>query len=224
MTEIEMDPHPFVAVAVAVFTLSDDSFDVLLVRRESGETVGNWSLPGGSLRLDESLDGCAGRVLAEQTNISNVQLKQFNTFGVPSGNPYNYTVSVAYFALAPFEDVDIKADVAALGDLDAIEVGWFPVFEIPELDFDQKEILEVAHETLIEKLGVAPEYATAMLGDEFTLSQLQEVHEAILGQKLDKRNFRKRILKAEILEDTGRMETGERHRPAKLYRKKDDDS
>lgn len=204
-------PRPALTVDVVTFTLRESRLHVLLIERKEAPFEGMWALPGGFVQMDESLEDAAARELAEETGVQQAYLEQLYTFGDPERDPRGRVVTVAYYALIPAD-----AQFQAEGGSDARRAGWFPVDELPALAFDHAEISEYALRRLRYKL----EYSAAgfeLLPEEFTLSEIQRTYEMILGERLDKRNFRRRILEAGIIEETARQRTGE-GRPARLYR------
>lgn len=208
-------PRPSLTVDVVIFTLREGHLNVLLIQRDQPPYLHIWALPGGFVQMDEPLEEAACRELAEETGLQEAYLEQLYTYGDPERDPRGRVVSVAYFALIP-ADAPIHSD----GGSDARQAKWFPINELPELAFDHAEIISYALRRLRYKL----EYTAAcfeLLPEEFTLSQLQQTYEMILGESLDKRNFRRRILQAEIIEPTEHMRTGE-GRPARLYRYRED--
>lgn len=208
-------PRPSLTVDVVIFTLREGQLHVLLVQRDQPPYLHIWALPGGFVKMDEPLEEAACREMAEETGLQEAYLEQLYTYGDPERDPRGRVVSVAYFALIP-ADAPIHSD----GGSDARQAKWFPINELPELAFDHAKIISYALRRLRYKL----EYTAAcfeLLPEEFTLSQLQQTYEMILGESLDKRNFRRRILQAEIIEPTEHMRTGE-GRPARLYRYRED--
>lgn len=207
--------RPSVTVDVVIFSLVEEDLQVLLIKRKHAPFAGMWAIPGGFVRMAESLAAAAARELAEETAVTNVYMEQLYTFGAPQRDPRTRVITVAYFALVPHDAIHHRP-----GD-DAAETAWFSVFNLPELAFDHREILDYALTRLRYKL----EYTAVgfqLLPDEFTLSELQRAYEIILRESLDKRNFRRKILAADILEETGnKRKTGE-GRPAKLYRYRED--
>jgi 8-oxo-dGTP diphosphatase len=174
-----------------------------------------WALPGGFVNMDESLEEAAQRELEEETGLKQAYLEQLYTYGEPGRDPRGRVVSVAYFALLP-SDAPIRAE----GGSDASQASWCAVECLPPLAFDHAEIIAYALRRLRYKL----EYTAAgfeLLPEAFTLSEIQRTYEMILGEKLDKRNFRRRILEAGIIEPTPQMRSGE-GRPARLYRYRED--
>jgi 8-oxo-dGTP diphosphatase len=206
-------PRPSVTTDVILFSFQNDELKVLLVNRAHEPFQGKWALPGGFVGEDEDLYDCALRELKEETNVRDVYLEQLYTFGRPDRDPRTRVITVAYFALLSAEETS-KQPVAA-GD-DAGDAQWWNIYELPELAFDHARILEYALQRLRWKLEWTA-LGFLLLPAEFTLSELQRVYETVLNDPLDKRNFRRKILAADVLEETGNMRAGD-HRPAKLYR------
>jgi 8-oxo-dGTP diphosphatase len=207
--------RPSVTVDVVIFSLVGEELRVLLVKRKNPPFAGLWAIPGGFIYLDESLEAAAARKLAEETNVTDVYMEQLYTFGDPGRDPRTRVITVAYFALVPHNAIQHRPGA------EASETEWFPLSSVPELAFDHPQILEYALTRLRYKL----EYTSVgfrLLPDVFTLSELQRAYEIILGEALDKRNFRRKILSAEILEETGRQTKEAEGRPAMLYRYRDD--
>ncbi len=203
--------RPSVTVDVVMMSLRQQDLQVLLIKRRSWPCEGMWAIPGGFVNMDEALETAAKRELQEETGVQDVYLEQLYTFGDPGRDPRTRVITVVYFALLPSQHLQIRA-----AD-DALDVGWFPVHQLPPLAFDHDKILNYALERLRGKL----EYTTiafSLLPAQFTLRELQRVYEIILHRKLDKRNFRKKILATGILEDTGAKKMEGTHRPARLYR------
>ena len=200
---------PAVAVDIVVFCLRNSDLQVLLIQRKAEPYRLSWALPGGFVEIDESLDHAARRELQEETNVSNVYVEQLFTFGEPDRDPRMRVISVAYFALVPVEAVTLRA-----GD-DAMAARWFSLSDLPPLAFDHTEIIDYALTRLRYKLEYS-HVGFKLLPAEFTLSELQTAYEIVLDESLDKRNFRRKILQAKILQETGEYRYGE-GRPAKLY-------
>ncbi len=203
-------PRPALTVDVVTFTLQKDCLQALLVRRGSVPFMGMWALPGGFVHMEESLEEAATRELEEETGVRDAYLEQLYTYGAPQRDPRGRVVTVAYFALIP-----VDKPVRLEGGTDVSQAGWFPIQQLPALAFDHAEIIQYALRRLRYKL----EYSAVgfeLLPATFTLSQLQSTYEIILGETLDKRNFRRRILEGNVIEPTEEMRTGE-GRPARLY-------
>jgi 8-oxo-dGTP diphosphatase len=206
-------PHPAVTVDIVVFTIEDDALKVLLVQRALAPYEGIWALPGGFVEIDESLRRAAWRELREETGVSAAYLEQLQAFGHPDRDPRERVITVAYFALIPAERLAVQAAS------DARDARLFMLDEVPELAFDHSKILSRAHEHLKGKLD-NPIIALQLVGQFFTLPELQRVHERILGESVDKRNFRKKVLAQGLIEVTGKVQRAGSHRPARLYRVK----
>lgn len=199
-----------VTVDVVIFTIRAGALHVLLVRRAAPPFAGRHAIPGGFVHEDESLEAAARRELAEETGVRDVYLEQLYTFGDPDRDPRGRVITVAYFALIASDEVALRAGT------DAAEARWFPVAALPPLAFDHDRILAYAFERLRNKL----EYTTVgfqLLPARFTLGELQAVYEAILGRRLDKRNFRRKIdLLGIVTPLRAQRRTG--RKPARLYR------
>ncbi|MBN2548471.1 MAG: NUDIX hydrolase [Anaerolineales bacterium] len=208
-------PRPALTVDVVIFSLRESRLQVLLVQRAEPPFAGMWALPGGFVNMDETLEEAALREMEEETGLKQAYLEQLYTYGEIGRDPRGRVVSVAYYALIP-ADARIRSE----GGSDARQAGWFSAQALPALAFDHAEIIAYALRRLRYKL----EYTAAcfeLLPDEFTLSQIQHTYEMILGEKLDKRNFRRRIQQAGIIEPTPHLRGGE-GRPARLYRYRSD--
>lgn len=203
--------RPALTVDCVVFGLDDDDLKVLLVRRDLPPFEGRWALPGGFVRIDETVDDAARRELQEETGLERVYLEQLYTFGELKRDPRERVVSVAYYALCKLSDHRVKAAT------DAREAAWFGVTDVPKLAFDHHEILEMAMERLRGKVRYQP-IGFELLPPKFKLTQLQKLYEAILDTTLDKRNFRKKVLAMGLLEELDEVEQDVAHRAARLYR------
>lgn len=195
------------AVVLVIFTVREDELSVLLIERAAPPCQGQWALPGGLLLEGETLHGAATRKLAGETGVSDVFLEQLYTFDSSGGGLAE--VVVTYFAL-----VDV-ALTRLRGELEW-RPAWHPVKRLPNLAFDNEQIIDYAQERLRNKL----EYTNvvySLLPLRFTLTQMQRVYEAILSEELDKRNFRKRVVGLGIVRETGQMSKQGAHRPAMLY-------
>ena len=208
-------PKPAVTVDVVLFTVMDAKLNVLLIRRGRDPFAGQWALPGGFVDMGESLDSAAMRELEEETGIRNVYLEQLYTFGAPNRDPRDRVITVAYYALV--DPTQIKPKLTAQGEAEQIEeVRWVQMGDMPRLAFDHDEIVRYA----IKRLRYKLEYTAVgfeLLPETFTLTELQQLYEVILGEKLDKRNFRRKVIAMDAVEATKQVRGGS-HRPAKLYR------
>jgi 8-oxo-dGTP diphosphatase len=206
-------PRPSVTVDIILFTFHEDLLKVLLVKRKASPYEGSWALPGGFTHMDERLEDAARRELNEETNVSDVYLEQLYTFGEPDRDPRGRVITVAYFALLSVDQA-LGFQLEAATDVD--DAAWWNVYDLPNLAFDHARILTYALQRLRWKLEWTA-LGFLLLPTEFTLSELQRVYETVLNEPLDKRNFRRKMLAADVLEETGNLREGD-HRPAKLYR------
>ncbi|MFN5304404.1 MAG: NUDIX hydrolase, partial [Pseudanabaena sp.] len=184
---------------------------VMLIQRNIPPFQGQWAIPGGFVRIDETLEEAALRELQEETGIHHIFLEQLYTFGDLGRDPRDRTVTVAYFALINLVEQKIQAST------DARAAEWFAISNIPQLAFDHNQILQVAIARLRSKIRYEP-IGFELLPQNFSLSQLQRLYETVLDRPLDKRNFRKKILGMDLLIDTGKVEHNVAHRAAKLYK------
>jgi len=204
-------PRAALTVDCVVFGFDAGALKVLLIERALAPFKGRWALPGGFVRVDETLEAAARRELAEETGLRDVFLEQLYTFGALGRDPRERVVSVAHYALVKLSDYQAKAAT------DAAEAEWFAVAKLPALAFDHAEIVAVTLARLQGKLRYQP-IGFELLPPKFTLSELQHLYEAILDTPLDKRNFRKKVLDLGLLVPLDETRMAGRHRPAQLFR------
>lgn len=202
--------RPALTVDIVVFAHDDEDLKVMLIQRELPPFAGQWALPGGFVRVDETLDDAARRELQEETGLKEIFLEQLYTFGALRRDPRERVITVAYYALVNLAGHDVHAST------DARNAAWFPVNDLPKLAFDHDHIMSVAHERLRGKVRYQP-IGFELLPEKFTLRQLQHLYEVILDRELDKRNFRKKVLGMEIVKETSDIEKDVAHRAARLY-------
>lgn len=222
-----------VSVDCVLFGFDDRKLKVLLIeQRQPGKEKKisklQTALPGDLLKENESLDEAAKRVMKELTSLKGIYLKQFYTFGDPMrvknlkdqdwlrlfrAHPERRVITVGYYSLVKMDDYSPKASSFAG------KAKWVDVYSIPELAFDHNEIVDRAIDILRHEL-VADNIGFELLPEKFTLSELQHLHEIILNKKLDKRNFRKNMLKMEQLKPLEEKQKGVLHKPAQLYQYK----
>ena len=202
--------YAIVAVDLAIFTVQENDLKVLLVKMKKYPFEKMWAVPGGLIKPNEPLDKAALRELYEKTGIKNVYLEQLYTFGNPKRDPSGRVISVAYFALINTQEIKLKTTKKYS------DIKWFSAKNLPVLAYDHREIIDYALLRLRWKLEYT-NVAYSLLPRYFTFSQLQKIYEIILGKKLDKRNFRKRMLFLKIVKSTQAKERGEAHRPARLF-------
>ena len=201
-----------ITVDVVIFTIHEGSLKVLLVKRASEPFKGKWAIPGGFIRLSENLDNAALRILKEKTNVQNIYLEQLYTFGDPLRHPNSRVITCAYFALIRSDDIELYFEKNA----EITSVEWQKVYDMPPLAFDHKEIIEYSVKRMRERLEFCP-IAFQLLPEKFTLTELQKSYELILKKKLDKRNFRKKMMSLSILKELDEYTKSVSKRPAWLY-------
>jgi 8-oxo-dGTP diphosphatase len=192
------------------FDEGEGELKLLLIQRALEPFKGRWALPGGFVRVDETVDDAARRELVEETGLKNVFLEQLYTFGAVNRDPRERVVSVAYYALVKLSDHRARAAT------DAANAEWFLVSKVPALAFDHAHILATALARLMGKVRYEP-IGFELLPPKFTLSQLQHLYEAVLETDLDKRNFRKKVLGFGLLVPLKQTQMIGRHRPAQLF-------
>lgn len=203
-------PPPLIAVVVVILTVVDDDLQVLLIHRGEEPYAGYWALPGGLLGDGESLDRAAARKLLDETGVQDVYLEQLYTFGeLPREGSDRRGVAVAYFALVQYEQVRLE-------ERTTWQPEWHDAYKLPALAFDNNAVVDYAVRRLRSKLEYT-NVAYSLLPRQFTLSELQQVYEAILDREMDKRNFRRRMLSLGIIKPAGGRRMEGAHRPAQLY-------
>jgi 8-oxo-dGTP diphosphatase len=201
---------PGVAVDLAIFTVEANELRVILIEMKRAPFAGKWALPGGRIQAGETLEEAAARELTDKTSLADVYLEQLYTFSGPDRDPQSRCISVAHMALMP--------PTASLRTTDKYKgIGWFSVAKPPPLAFDHAEMLSYARRRLRDKLAYT-NVAYSLLPVSFSLGELQRLYEVILDEKIDPRNFQRRVLQLGMVEETGRVRAGEAHRPARLYR------
>jgi len=194
---------------VVVFAVGGDGLKALLVKIAQGPLSGAWAFPGGFVGLDESPDAAAAREVHDHTGVRDVYLEQLYTFGGPDRDPISRVVSVAYIALAR------RGERPPRHSSKYATATWFPVRRLPDLAYDHGRIARMALARLRAKLGYT-NIVCNLLPRAFTLTDLQHTYQAILGRRLDRRNFRRKLLALGLLVHLPGTRRG-RHRPAALY-------
>ncbi|MFT6862543.1 MAG: 8-oxo-dGTP diphosphatase [Akkermansiaceae bacterium] len=203
--------RPALTSDCVVFGLDQNDLKILLIQRALPPFENEWALPGGFIRIGEDIDVCARRELEEETGLQNVYLEQLATIGTPNRDPREHVVTVAYFALVNLLEHPPTAAT------DARNAAWFSFDDLPRLAFDHNKILALARSRLRGKVRYQP-VGFELLPKKFTLTQLQHLYELILEETLDKRNFRKKVAKLDILTETNEVEQDVARRAARLYR------
>lgn len=198
-------------VITALFTVEQGITKVLLIKRKNKPFEGDWVLTGGALYNNEALEEGALRELEEKTGISGVEIKQFKAFGKVDRAPVMRMVAIGFIGIIDSKRVHVLRETKNTSNAD-----WFPIDKIPPLGYDHEEIL---HDALIElrKQIVKSNILKSLFPDGVTMPELQKTYEAILNKKFDRRNFRKKILNLNLIEDTNLSDRFEGNKPAKVY-------
>jgi 8-oxo-dGTP diphosphatase len=215
-------PRPSVTVDTVLFTIRAGELAILMIRRGGPPFKGHWALPGGFVEENESLERAAARELQEETGVVQTSLEQLGAFGDPGRDPRGHTVSVAFYTF-------LVATVRPVAADDAADAQWVPLSTLSRarVAFDHPRIIALAIDRLREQLVMQAQEgglrSTArarfdIVPPRFTLSELQHVHEAILGKQMDKRNFRSKLITQGLVEPVASAHRTGRHRPAQLYR------
>ena len=221
MTNLDTYAKPSLAVDLAILTVEQGALKVLLVDRPDGEVPG-WAMPGGFVRIEDSLDQTVERVLTQKIGLKTVQFEQLATYGALDRDPRGRVVSIVYLALCPAEalagrplaELRVAWEGETGGPAEAVRDGT----PLP-LAFDHADILGDVVKRLRGKLDYSP-IAYGFLPPRFTLREVQEVHEAVLGKPLNKPPFRRKLLDRGMIAPTGEYETGGAYRPAEYYQVK----
>ncbi|MGL5937323.1 MAG: NUDIX hydrolase [Phocaeicola sp.] len=210
MNYYRIHPQFYLAVDCIIFGFDEGELKVLLLKRNFEPALGKWSLMGGFLQKEESLDQAAQRVLKELTGLENLYMEQVGTFGEIERDPGERVVSVAYYALINVNEYDREL-------VQKHNAQWVKIDELPELIFDHPEMIAKAREQMKHKTSDKP-IGFKLLPDSFTLTQLQQLYEAIQGEEIDKRNFRKRVAEMDFIEKTEEKDRRGSKRGAYLYK------
>lgn len=197
-----------VAVDAVVFGYTNNQIQILLIQQKYGKK--KWALPGGFVLDNESLNEAVLRELKEETGVKANYLEQLYSFGDVHRDERLRVVSIAFLALINPKNYHLKADT------DAKDAQWFNVSEIPELAFDHKKIIEKGMERLQAKINYQP-IGFELLNKQFPFSDLEHLYQTILNKKIDRRNFRKKLLSFDLLKETNKIHKNKSGRPAKLF-------
>ncbi len=204
------NPKFYVAVDCIIFGFNEGELNLLLLQRNFEPALGDWSLMGGFVQDNEGVDEAAKRVLHELTGLSDVYMEQVGTFGEVNRDPGERVISVAYYALLNINESDKKL-------VERYNAHWVNINNLPPLIFDHTEMIDQARNLMRLKASTAP-ICFKLLPKLFTLTQLQKLYEAIYGDAIDKRNFRKRIAEMSYIEKTDKIDKSCSKRGAVLYR------
>ena len=201
-------PHPAVTTDCVIFGFDGSELQVLLIERGIEPFKGKWAFPGGFLNMDETAGEGALRELKEETGLENAYIEQFNTYSDPGRDPRERVITIAHYALVRIQEVK--------GGDDAAKAQWFPIDEVPQLAFDHDKILRDAMRKLRERIHFEP-IGFELLPEKFTMRELQILYESILGVKFDRRNFAKKMMHYELLNQLDETVRPTAKRDALLY-------
>ncbi|MFN8258327.1 MAG: NUDIX domain-containing protein [Bacteroidales bacterium] len=204
-------PRPAVTTDCVIFGFDETDLKVLLIQRGIEPYKGKWAFPGGFLHMDETVEDGAKRELFEETGLKDIFIEQLYTFSDVDRDPRGRVITVAYYAL-----VNLNENIPVAGD-DAKKAAWFPVSKIPSLAFDHDQLLRMALYRLKGKIRYQP-IGFELLPEKFTLPDLQHLYEVILETSLDRRNFRKKIQKMDLLIELEEKQQGVAHKAATYFK------
>lgn len=199
-----------VGLDCVIFGFHEGELSLLLLKRNFEPAKGEWSLMGGFLRHDESIDEAAKRVLKELTGLENVYMEQIGIFGEIDRDPGERVISAVYYALININEYDREL-------VQKHNAHWVKINELPPLIFDHPQMVSKARELMKQKAEMEP-IGFNLLPKLFTLTQLQSLYEAIFGEVIDKRNFRKKIAEMGFIEKTDKIDKSTSKRGAALYK------
>lgn len=203
-------PHPAVTTDSVVFGFDGKDLHLLLVERGAEPYKGLWALPGGFLKMDETVEEGARRELAEETNVRDLYMEQFRVFSTVDRDPRERVITVAFLALVR------KSDYRVIAGDDAARASWFLADELPYLAFDHSEIINRGRECLQEMLRTRP-IAFRLLDKLFSMSELQRLYEVINRTSYDRRNFARKAISSGFFQDHGAAQSTRRGRTPDLY-------
>ncbi len=203
-------PHPAVTTDSVVFGFDGKELQLLLIERGIEPFKGSWALPGGFMKMNETVEQCAMRELREETGVENVYLEQFHVFSSVKRDPRERVITVAFVALVR------KSDYRLIAADDAARASWFQIEELPPLAFDHHDIISLGRRHLQEMLIVRP-IAFKLLDEKFSMSELQRLYEIINETTYDRRNFARKMTSSELLLDQGVSSESAHNRYPNLY-------
>lgn len=201
---------------ISIFSVFDGELKVLLLRKKTEPYKGYWILPGNLLRCDETIENNITDAVYDLTGLTNVYIEQTYSFSALDRNPDYRLIAISHIGLVDSTTVQIKRE-----ERENVESEWFKITDLPKLAFDHEMILNKNIKYLYSKI-INSNILKILFPSDFTLPELQKVYEQVLDKPLDRRNFRKKFIALDLVEDTLEKNTGFNGRPAKLYRFKDD--
>lgn len=216
MSELKKDYNLMMETLIGVFTIEKGKIKILLVRKKNEPYKGYWVLPGGMVQNTESLEDNVASVVVDKLGIPNLYIEQCYTFSDTLRNPDNRVIATSYIGLINNITLKLKQQ-----PVDNVEFEWFDINSIPKTAYDHDKIINKLILTFKSKI-VNSNILKILFPSDFTLPELQKIYEQVLNVKLDRRNFRKKLMNLGYVEDTGDVNEGSAGRPAKLYRFKEE--
>jgi len=216
MSSLGRTYNNYLETLISIFTIDKGELKVLLLRKKTEPYKGYWILPGNALRNDETLEDNITDAVLDKTGLLSVYIEQCYTFSNIDRDPDGRVIATSFIGLVDSKSVEIKRE-----ERPEYETAWFSIEELPKLGYDHETILARNVDYLKKKI-VNSNVLKSLFPSDFTLPELQHVYEQILGKELDRRNFRKKFIGLDLIEDTLEKNTGFNGRPAKLYRFKDE--
>lgn len=202
--------HPAMAADCVVFGFDGKQLHVLLIERGLEPYKGSWALPGGFMKIDETVEQCALRELKEETGVEDIYLEQFHVFSAVGRDPRERVVTVAFLALVR------KSDFRLIAGDDAAGASWFELGKLPPLAFDHHDIIDMARKRLPELMRTKP-IGFKLLDEKFSMNELQRLYEAVNGTTYDRRNFARKMSSTGLLRDEGVSPVAAHNRFPNLY-------
>lgn len=215
MDVLNIENSSFLETLISIFSVEKGDIKILLIKKQEDPYKGYWILPRGILTNDETLEENIEKTLYNETGLKDVMVEQCKMFSKIDRNPNGRVIGASFIGLIDSKSIEIKKD-----EIKDVEMKWFLINELPKIGYDHEEIAINSIETLKKKL-LTSESLKTLFPSDFTLPELQKIYEQILGKQLDRRNFRKKFLSLDLIEDTNEKNIGCNGRPAKLYRFKE---
>ena len=199
-------------VISSIFTVENGITKVLLIKRKNNPYKDMWALVGGALYNNEEVKIGLEREILEKTGIKNIELYFSNVFSKVDRSPLLRMIALSYIGVIDYSKTEFLKET-----LKTSNASWFPINEIPKLAYDHNEIFESSLNTLKDKIETT-DILKSLFNNTFTIPELQNVYETILGKELDRRNFRKKLINDNLIEDTNLTKNYKGNKPAKLYK------
>lgn len=216
MDVLNVENSNFLETLISIFSVEKGDLKILLVKKQEDPYKGYWVLPKGILTNTETLEENIEKTLYNETGLKDVKVEQCKMFSKIDRNPNARVIGASFIGLIDAKSIELKKELR-----EDIEMEWFLIDELPKIGYDHEEITINSINTLKQKL-LSSDVLKTLFPSDFTLPELQKIYEQILGKKLDRRNFRKKFLSLDLIEDTNEKNIGCNGRPAKLYKFKDD--